>query len=314
MLFLLGCEQRLRPNSIDKTLGFVLIRIDDNSPAGLRRGDQFRKALARLHLDRLPITEVFTEAGVVDITRRDISGLPDNAQTIVLAGSSAMLDAARSQFKKAKILYASHVDPREDGVILPVSDLDNATGFIYDRINIPYILNLFNRSGHRAKSIALIGDDTMSTVWARRVQELKKNIAPSRIEFVRVNNQEDFQRLSSTPQFSDFDSLIFLDSDFLANNSDWVIQQVQRSKKKSIFPYVSYAEAGAPIAYWAQIDDPFGIWARQINLIVNGMTPAQIPVEEPVKFGLALNLEAAKKVGFEFTPNLIKAADQVFER
>jgi putative tryptophan/tyrosine transport system substrate-binding protein len=309
-----GCEQKAKLNSINNPFGFVLIRIDDKSPDGVTRGERFRKALARQHLEQLPMTEVYTDAGVVETIAKDISHLPDSGQTIVLAGSSGMLDAARSHFRKAKILYASYIDPREEGVISPASDLNNATGFIYDRFSVPYIVNLFKRAGHLPKSVALIGDDSLSTVWKRRVQMLQKDLAPVQIEFVNVSSQNGFKKFSDSSEFKIHDALIFLDSDFLDVNTEWVISQVQQAKKKSIFPYVSYAKAGAPIAYWAQIDDPFGIWARQINLITNGMAPAQIPVEEPVKFGLALNLDAAKKVGFDISPSLIKAADQVFER
>ncbi len=314
LLPLLGCEQKFKPSSINNPSGFVLIRIDDNSPDGVTRGERFRNALARQHLEQLPVTEVFTDAGAVETIAKDISHLRDSEKTIVLAGSSGMLDAARSHFKKAKILYASYLDPREEGVITPASDLQNATGFIYDRFSIPYVVNLFKRAGHLPKSVAVVGDDTLSTVWKRRVQMLKKDLAPLQIEFVNVSSQNGFKKFSDSSEFKTVDALIFLDSDFLDIHTDWVISQVQQRKKKSIFPYVSYAKAGAPIAYWAQIDDPFGIWARQINLITNGVMPAQIPVEEPAKFGLALNLDAAKNVGFLLTPSLIKSADQVFER
>jgi putative tryptophan/tyrosine transport system substrate-binding protein len=74
-----------------------------------------------------------------------------------------------------------------------------------------------------------------------------------------------------------------------------------------------YVEAGGLISYGADIDE---IWRRGavfVDKILKGAKPADLPVEQPSKFELVVNLRAAKALGLTIPPSLLLRADQVIE-
>ena len=72
-----------------------------------------------------------------------------------------------------------------------------------------------------------------------------------------------------------------------------------------------YVEAGGLISYGADIID---IWRRSaifVDKILKGTNPADIPVEQPSKFELVINLKAAKSIGLTIPPSMLLRADEV---
>jgi putative ABC transport system substrate-binding protein len=87
----------------------------------------------------------------------------------------------------------------------------------------------------------------------------------------------------------------------------------QAQRLPTIFGGREYPEAGALMSYgpnWAEL---FRHAAEQVDKILRGTKPADIPVEQPTKFDLILNLKTAKAIGLELPPSLLARADEVIE-
>jgi putative ABC transport system substrate-binding protein len=87
----------------------------------------------------------------------------------------------------------------------------------------------------------------------------------------------------------------------------------QAQRLPTIFGGREYPEAGALMSYgpnWAEL---FRHAAEQVDKILRGTRPAGIPVEQPTKFDLILNLKTAKAIGLELPPSLLARADEVIE-
>ena len=86
-----------------------------------------------------------------------------------------------------------------------------------------------------------------------------------------------------------------------------------RNRLPAIAAAREYAEAGLLLTYGIDLRDPFRRSAVYVDKIFKGAKPADLPVEQPTKFELVINLKTAKALGLEISPNLLTRADEVIE-
>ena len=74
-----------------------------------------------------------------------------------------------------------------------------------------------------------------------------------------------------------------------------------------------YAQAGGLMSYWADETELFRRAATFVDRILRGAKPGELPIEQPTKYGLIVNLKVAKALGLTIPPSLLARADQVIE-
>jgi putative ABC transport system substrate-binding protein len=99
---------------------------------------------------------------------------------------------------------------------------------------------------------------------------------------------------------------------FSVNASDF-IAQVTESGLASIYQWPEDAEGGALAAYGPRYSEMYRVRARLVMKVLRGIKPADIPVEQPAKFELVINLKAAKAIGVEVPATLVARADKLIE-
>jgi putative ABC transport system substrate-binding protein len=84
-----------------------------------------------------------------------------------------------------------------------------------------------------------------------------------------------------------------------------------KNRLPSLYERGNYVEAGGLMSYDANDADLFRRAAVYVDKILKGAKPADLPVEQPTKFELVINLKTAKQIGFTIPPNMLARADRV---
>jgi putative ABC transport system substrate-binding protein len=92
-----------------------------------------------------------------------------------------------------------------------------------------------------------------------------------------------------------------------------IIERMLALKLPAIYQWPDNAEAGGLMAYGPRHTDVYRQVARLLVKIFRGAKPGDLPIEQPAKFELVVNLKTAQAIGFQFPPSLIERADEVIE-
>jgi putative ABC transport system substrate-binding protein len=86
-----------------------------------------------------------------------------------------------------------------------------------------------------------------------------------------------------------------------------------RHRVPAIYAYRSFVAEGGLISYGPDVQDIFRRTASYVDRILKGAKPADLPVEEPVKYDLAINVKTARALDLQVPPTLLATADEVIE-
>ena len=107
------------------------------------------------------------------------------------------------------------------------------------------------------------------------------------------------------------DALILPASGLLTLYRKRIIELAAQSRLPAICSTAAWAEEGCPLAYGPSIAEFYRRAAVYVDKILKGAKPADLPVEQPMKFELVINLNAAKQIGLIIPPNVLARADKV---
>jgi putative ABC transport system substrate-binding protein len=97
------------------------------------------------------------------------------------------------------------------------------------------------------------------------------------------------------------------------SNRRMVIERVRELRLPAVYQWPDLAEQGGLIGYGPRFTELFRLLGRQLTKILRGTSPGDIPIEQPSKFELVVNLKTAKEIGIEIPANFALRADKVIE-
>jgi putative ABC transport system substrate-binding protein len=104
-----------------------------------------------------------------------------------------------------------------------------------------------------------------------------------------------------------------IDDPVLQGHVETVIRMAEGLRLPLVSQSASYARSGGLMAYGPDLDELYRRGAEYVNRILRGAKPGDLPVQQPDKFNLILNLKSAKALGIEFPALLLARADEVIE-
>jgi putative tryptophan/tyrosine transport system substrate-binding protein len=130
----------------------------------------------------------------------------------------------------------------------------------------------------------------------------------------RVARREEIATAIEVAKVENAGALNVLASALLFNNRETIFERVATLRLPAIYQWPEMAEQGGLIGYGPLIGQLFReIMSRQLAKLLRGIKPADLPVEQPTKFELVINLRAAKAIGHEIPAALVLRADKVIE-
>jgi ABC-type uncharacterized transport system substrate-binding protein len=108
-------------------------------------------------------------------------------------------------------------------------------------------------------------------------------------------------------------ALNFLASPLFTINAVSFLEHLARQRLPAVHQWPELAEEGGLIGYGPRYTDVFRLRARLVARVLRGGRPADIPVEQPTRFELVINLQTAKAIGYELPAGLVLRADKVIE-
>ena len=107
--------------------------------------------------------------------------------------------------------------------------------------------------------------------------------------------------------------MIVMPSPITAVHRSTIITLAAERHIPTIYPYRYFVVDGGLVAYGTDIRDQYRRAGPDISRILHGTQPSDLPVQQPTKFELVINLKTAKAFGLTFPPTLITSADEVIE-
>jgi putative ABC transport system substrate-binding protein len=133
------------------------------------------------------------------------------------------------------------------------------------------------------------------------------------LQLVEVREAAEFDQAFLAMVSERADALIVLPSPMFFNERRHIVDLATRHRLPSIAQVREFVELGGLMAYGANIRDLFRRAGVYVDMILQGAKPADLPVQQPTKFELVINLKTAKALGVDVPPTLLALADEVIE-
>jgi putative ABC transport system substrate-binding protein len=238
---------------------------------------------------------------------------------LIIAGNTPMARAAQQATTSIPIVGSVMGDPVGDGLVASLARPGgNITGltFLGPEL-VPKRLGLLKEALPRVSRVAALwhpgsfGDRTIRDM-------LKETEAAARtlgvqLQLVEVRGPDDFDRAFSTMTKERTEALVQVPSTMLFNERRHIVALVTKHRLPSMFHAREFVELGGLISYGASITDLYRRAATYVDKILKGARPADLPVEQPTKFELVINLKTAKALGLTIPQSLLLRADEVIQ-
>jgi putative tryptophan/tyrosine transport system substrate-binding protein len=299
-------------------------------PAGLRHVAVIAPAFSAESDEAQAFREGLREAGYVD--GRDLAidwwysqgrydGVPDavaravqsKVDVIVVESTVAALAVHRAT-QSIPVVMAFVGDPVGAGLVESLAHPGgNVTGVTNMAAELaPKRLQLVKEAVPSARRIGVLWNP--EAPFHSKALALMKSAAPRlHVELVpaAVAKVEQLGPAFSALSRSKVDAVLALGDPFIGSNGTAIVQLAARARLPLAVDFKQAASKGALIAYWIQPTDLFRRAAGYVDKILKGASPATLPVEQPTKFELVVNLKVAKALGLTISESVLLQANEV---
>jgi putative ABC transport system substrate-binding protein len=253
------------------------------------------------HYDRLP-------ALAADLVRRQVK--------VITAGGNSPAQVAKKATATIPVVFTSGADPVRSGLVASLSRPGaNLTGVSFVAAEIAAKrLELTLELLPHARAVAMI----VNPNFAGAETEMAEVAAAGRVlglqtKRLAASSASELDAAFATIGQQRVDAVMVGTDGFFIDRRDQLAALARRHTVAGIYPFPDFPEAGGLMSYGASLADGYRQAGVYTGRILKGAKPADLPVIQPTKFELVINLKTAKAIGITISPMMLSRADHVIE-
>ena len=286
-----------------------------NSP----RAEAFRQGLRDLG---------YVEGKNIAIEHRGAEGkldrLPDLAAELVrmkvdviVTGGNSAIRAAKRATSEIPIVMPHTADPVGDGFVVSlarpgrnITGLTSSAGYELSGKR----LELLKETIPKTDRVAVLRDPgNLGTAQSLKETETAARSLKVDVESLQVGNSKDFEAAFQAAVTKHVDALMVLAGGLFNSHRSRIVNLAAKSRLPAMYSEQEYVLVGGLVSYATNIEDLYRRAANYVDKILKGSNPGDLPVEQPTKLELVINLKTAKQIGLTIPPNVLARADKVIK-
>jgi putative ABC transport system substrate-binding protein len=236
---------------------------------------------------------------------------------IVVAGGAPPIRAAKNATKTIPIvMVGAGADPVEVGLVESLARPGgNITGLT--QLGVGELggkrLELLKEAVSKVARVAVLYDPATpgGVLEVKEVLPVAARALKLTIQPWEVRDADGFEKVFSGLSKERPDGLYVAGSQLMFNNQKRIVSFAIKSRLPSVYNTREYVEAGGLMSYGADLAESYRRVAYFVDRILKGAKPADLPVEQPMRFELVVNLKTAKQIGVTIDPNLLARANRL---
>ena len=255
-------------------------------------------------------------AGDADLYRKYAAELVAHAPDVIVASNTSSVRALQMATRTTPIVFASAVDPVGGGLVASLARPGgNVTGFAAFEFGMSgKWLELLKEIAPGVKRVAVLRDSatTGGTGQLGAIQA----VAPTfRIEVspIDIHDAGEIERAVTAFAHEPNGGMVVPSGALAGVHRDLIIKLAAQHRLPAVYPFRFFVDLGGLMSYGPARVDPWRGAAAYVDRILKGEKPADLPVQAPTKYELAINLKTAKLLGLTVPAMLLARADEVIE-
>jgi putative tryptophan/tyrosine transport system substrate-binding protein len=235
---------------------------------------------------------------------------------VLVVGTTPAALAAQQATRTIPIVFAVVADPIGVGLVdslaRPGGNITGATTINADLVGRR--MEIFKETVPKVSVVAfLLNPADASNVIALKEAEPPAHALGLRLRPFEVRDLNGIEQAFSTMTQQSAKALYVVAGTLTLSHRERIVTLAAKSRLPTLYGSSDFVEAGGLMSYAANFAERYHRAAYYVDKILKGTKPADLPVEQPMKFELIINLKAAKQIGLTIPPNVLARADKVIK-